>query len=133
MISVGASPGAQVSIVCPSELPAEAMKIVTAPDGWKPFVSSPLFLHSASPIAGPPERLGQLMGETTRRTKSESIVLYQSLDVGTPEGVWVQCDYGEGNEFSRTKKLPAGIKSCVVKSKKGEKTGQNELEIQCKS
>lgn len=124
--------GAEITIDCPAELPAAAMKIVAVPGGWQPFISSPLFLHSAGPIAGPPERLGQMMGETTRRTKTESTVVYGSLDIGTPDGVWFQCDYGEGNEFSLAKKLPAGTKSCVVKSKKGEKAGQNDLDIKCK-
>jgi hypothetical protein len=108
------------------------MKIVKTPRGWQPFISSPLFLHSAAPIAGPPERLGQMVGKTTRNTKTESTVEYHSLDAPYPEGVWFQCDYGEGNEFSIAKKLAPGIKSCVVTYKKGEKAGQNDLDIKCK-
>jgi hypothetical protein len=127
-----AAVGAEITIVCPAELPANAMKIVTTPHGWQPFISSPLFLHSAGPIAGPPERLGQMVGETTRKTKTESTVEYHSLDAPYPEGVWFSCDYGEGNEFSIAKKLDAGIKSCVVKYKKGDKAGQNDLDIKCK-
>lgn len=120
------------TIVCPTELPADAMKIVKSPQGWQPFISSPLYLHSAAPIFGPPERLGRIIGRTTTRPKGESTVEYDDLDSPPPEGVWFSCDYGDGNEFSIAKKLPAGIKSCVVKYRKGEKAGQNDLDIKCK-
>ena len=128
-ISVAA---AEIAIVCPTELQPEAMRIVTTPSGWQPYISSPLYLHSAAPIFGPPERLGQLRGQTIKRSKGESTVQYDGLDSPLPEGVWFSCEYGEGNQFSVAKKLPAGIKSCVVKYKKGEKAGQNDLDIKCK-
>ena len=131
-VAAGTATASETAIICPKELPAEALKIVHAPHGWQAFVSSPLYLHSAAPIAGPPERLGQMRGETKRRTKTQLTVEYHSLDAAFPEGVWFQCDYGEGNEFSLAKKLPAGIKSCVVKYRKGEKAGQNDLDIKCR-
>lgn len=123
--------GAETTITCPKELPADALKIVKAPQGWQPFISSHLYLHSAAPIAGPPQRLGQMVGVTTRSTKTESTIEYHSLDAPYPEGVWFQCDYGEGNEFSIARKLPPGLKSCVVKYRKGEKAEQNDLDIKC--
>jgi hypothetical protein len=131
-IAATAASGAEMTIVCPTELPAEAMKIVTTPRGWQPFISSPLYLHSAAPIAGPPERLGRMVGRTTKRPRGEWTVRYDDLDAPFPEGVWFSCDYGEGNEFSIAKKLDDGVKSCVVKGKKGEKSGHNYLDITCK-
>lgn len=127
-----AATGAEITIVCPTELPAEAMKIVTTPHGWRPFIASPLYLHSAAPIFGPPERLGRIIGRTTKRPNGESTVQYDDLDSPPPEGVWFSCDYGDGNQFSIAKKLDAGIKSCVVKYRKGEKAGQKDLDIKCK-
>jgi hypothetical protein len=127
-----ASNGAEMSIVCPSELPADSLKVVKNPSGWKPFISSPLYLHNAAPIAGPPERLGRLIGKTIRKTKDEWTDEYVSLDAPFPEGVWFTCDYGEGNEFSLARKLNSGIQSCIVRAKKGEKAGQFEFDIRCK-
>lgn len=124
--------GAETTITCPKELPADTLKIVEAPQGWHPFISSPLYLHSGAPIAGPPERRGQMVGVTTRSTQTESTIEYHSLNAPYPEGVWFQCDYGEGNEFSIAKKLTPGTKSCVVKYRKGEKAGQNDLDIKCR-
>lgn len=124
--------GAASKIVCPAELPADTIKIAAPPNGWQPFISSPLYLHSAAPTAGPPERLGRMVGRTTNRTRGQSTVRYDNLDAPYPDGVWFSCDYGEGNGFSVAKKLPAGIKSCVVKYKNGEKAGQMDLDIQCK-
>lgn len=123
---------AEITIVCPTELPSEALRIVTVPSGWQPYISSPLYLHSAAPIFGPPERLGQIRGQTIKHSKGEPTVQYDELDSPPPEGVWFSCEYGEGNEFSLAKKLPAGIKSCTVKYTKGEKAGQNDLDIKCK-
>lgn len=131
-MTAGASIAAELNIVCPAELPAEALKIVTPPHGWKPFVSSPLYLHNAAPIAGPPERLGRMIGRTTKKANNEWTDEYGSLDAPFPEGVWFTCDYGAGNEFSIAKKLDAGIKSCIVKGRKGEKSGQNTFDIKCK-
>jgi hypothetical protein len=127
-----AATGAEITIACPTELPREALMIATPPGGWQPFISSPLYLHSAGPIFGPPERLGQIRGRTTKRSKGESTVQYDGLDSPPPEGVWFSCEYGEGNEFTLAKTLPAGITSCVVKYKKGQKAGQNDLDIRCK-
>lgn len=124
--------GAEISLVCPTQLPAESIKIATVPEGWQPFISSPLYLHSAAPIAGPPERLGRMVGRTIKGARGESITLYGNLDAPYPEGLWLSCDYGVDNAFSIAKKLPAGVKACVVRSKKGEKAGQNDLDIKCK-
>lgn len=132
IVTANAASGVELTIVCPTELPAEAMKIVSAPPGWQSFISSPLYLHSAAPIAGPPERLGRMVGRTINRPKGEWTVVYDALDAPFPEGVWFSCDYGEGNEFSIAKKLDVGIKSCVVHGKKGGKAGQNTLDIKCK-
>ena len=127
-----AAAGAEIAIVCPTELPAEALAISAAPHGWRPFISSPMYLHSAAPIFGPPERLGRIIGRTTKHSTGESTAHYDDLASPPPEGVWFVCDYGESNQFSIAKKLPEGVHSCTVKYKKGEHGGQNDLDIKCK-
>lgn len=131
-IACTAAMGAEIIIACPAELPADALKIVKTPNGWQPFVSSPIYLHSAAPIAGPPERLGRMAGRTLKRPKGEWAVQYDDLDAPYPEGVWFSCDYGSGNEFSIARKLEPGVRSCVVRGKKGEKAEQSDLVIRCK-
>lgn len=117
-------------INCPLELPPEAMTIAERGDGWQPFVSSPLYLHDAAPIAGPPDRLGTIMGKTQKRGKAEWTETYK-LDVGYPEGVWFQCSYGVSNSHTLSIKLDNSVKSCVVKGTVGTKFGQNIFEIRC--
>jgi hypothetical protein len=131
-LATGPSVAAEQVIVCPSELPADSLKMVKIPSGWTPFITSPLYLHNAAPIAGPPERLGRMIGKTIRKTKDEWIDEYVSLDAPFPEGVWFSCDYGEGNEFSLARKLEAGTTSCVVHGRKGEKAGQYMFDVRCK-
>lgn len=127
------SPGlnaAEQIITCPLELPSDAMTIAERGDGWQPFVSSPLYLHDAGPIAGPPDRLGTIMGKMQKRGKAEWTETYK-LDVGYPEGVWFQCSYGESNSHTLSMKLDSAVKSCVIKGKVGSKFGQNIFEIRC--
>jgi hypothetical protein len=127
---LGTAPAAEEVITCPLELPAEAMKITPRNDNWKPLVTSPLYLHDAAPIAGPPERQGIIMGKMEKRHANEWTERY-NLDVGYPEGVWFQCAYGANNSHTLSKKLESSVKSCVVKGKVGTKLGQNIFEIKC--
>lgn len=118
-------------IVCPAELPTESLRLAVALKGWTPYVSAPMYLHSASPVAGPPERLGAMVGVTKQKSKTEWIDTY-TFNGKYPEGVYFTCSYGEGNQVVISKKLDASIKSCLIKGKKGEHVGQNEFEINCR-
>jgi hypothetical protein len=122
---------AEQTIVCPPELPAASLRIAAVPQGWKPFISSQLYLHDAAPIAGPPEQLGTLVGKMVKHSKTEWTDTYD-LDYPAPEGKWFMCGYGVGNEFTISKRLDDSTKSCVIKGKKGEKFGQHIFDITCK-
>lgn len=121
---------AEEVITCPLELPAEIMAITPRGDDWKPLVISPLYLHDAAPIAGPPERQGTIIGKMEKRSATEWTEHY-NLDVGYPEGVWFQCAYGANNSHTLSKKLDSSLKSCMVKGSIGTKFGQNIFEIKC--
>lgn len=123
--------GAVQQIVCPSELPEASMKVISVPPGWKSYISSPMYLHNAAPIDGPPERLGTLIGKTVKESKTAWTQKY-NLDRSFPDGKWFKCDYGMLNDFSLAKKLNDDTKECTVNGKKGEKAGQNVFEIICK-
>jgi hypothetical protein len=90
--------------------------------GWRPYVASPLYLHSVAPTDGPPEHLGQLMG---KQVKAGS-------DGRFPDGKWLQCSYGMLNEIVLSKRLDDGITSCTVMGRKGEKAGQNVFSVVCR-
>ncbi|MDP3669237.1 MAG: hypothetical protein Q8R69_06070 [Telluria sp.] len=125
-----AAMGAEQSIICPAELQPESLQFRSAPAGWMPTVSSPLYLHDAAPISGPPERLGTMVGKMVKQSKTEWTETY-SLDGVFPDGKWFKCDYGVGNEFSLSKKLDDSVKACVVKGRKGSKFGQHAFDIKC--
>ena len=129
-LSCCSAQSAEQTIVCPTELAAESVRVAVAPKGWQPYVASPLYLHSAAPVAGPPERLATIIAKT-KKSKSEWVETY-NLDVKYPEGVYFTCSYGAGNEFVISKKLSADVKSCVVKGRKGEHVGQNAFDITCR-
>src|SRR5450830_34367 len=127
----GVALAAPVIYQCPKSIAAEAVS-VTAPDSnWKPFVSSPLYLHGAAPADGPPERLGILRGEDPRKTK---VGLTQTFSLaGTyPEGKWLRCDYGTLGEVSLSRRLADAVTQCTVTTMKGSNAGENEVMIQCR-
>jgi hypothetical protein len=126
-----AASSAEQRIVCPTELPAASLGLKSPVAGWTAFISSPLYLHDAAPIAGPPERLGTLIGEMTKETKTEWAETY-SLDAPYPEGKWFKCAYGENNAFSLSQRLSDGTKECTVKGKLGSKMGQHIFDIVCR-
>lgn len=129
-ISLHAMAAAQI-IVCPAELPAEAVQITKAPTGWRSATVSPVYLHSAAPTFGPPEKLGVLIGKTVGGRGGEFAVVYTQLNFAPADGLWFSCSYGTGNEFSLARRLDARIKSCVVNYRNGAKEGQNSLDIRC--
>jgi hypothetical protein len=61
------------------------------PVGWRGYVSSPVLLHNAAPLNGPPDNLGTLMGETIKETRTAWIIRY-SLNGAFPKGKWFTCD-----------------------------------------
>jgi hypothetical protein len=116
---------------CPQMIPESSVNLVSPAPRWKPFVSSPLYLNSAAPADGPPERLGVLRGEEQKASKDGWIHKY-SLTGPYPEGKWLRCDYGPLGGISLSSRLPDEIQECTVKGKKGEHAGENIIEVWCK-
>lgn len=123
--------GEEQRIECPGEIPQASVKLTSTPPGWQTYVAAPLFLHNAAPTSGPPQDLGQMIGDTVRKSKTEWIDKY-SLEGRYPNGKWLQCDYGVLNEISLSKRLDDDTKECTISGKKGEKAGQNLFTIRCR-
>jgi len=104
---------------------------VNAPAGWQSFVASPIYLNSAAPADGPPERLGVLRGDEEKTMTSGWSHRY-ALAGPYPEGKWLRCDYGTLGEFSLAKRLPDDVRECTVSGRKGEHAGENLVEILCR-
>lgn len=115
---------------CPQSIPQASLRLEAPGQEWTPFVSSPLYLSSAAPADGPPERLGVLRGHGTVKTKTGWREKY-SLDGPYPEGKWLRCDYGSFGEVSLAKRLPDEISECTVTGTKGAHAGENQVEVWC--
>jgi hypothetical protein len=118
-------------LACPPEIPGRSMQLTDTPAGWKFYAESSLYLHSAAPMTGPPERLGHLIEDNVRQQKKQEIYTYK-LDGPFPEGKWMQCSYGTSGEVSLSKRLDDNIEACTITYRKGEKAGQNHILIACK-
>ena len=116
---------------CPQSIPETSVQLIAPDRDWKPFVSSPLYLSSAAPADGPPERLGVLREDESIKTKTGWRRKY-SLIGQYPEGKWLRCDYGSLGEASLAKRLPDETRECTVTDKKGPHAGENQVEIQCR-
>lgn len=125
-----AAQAAPTSYVCPQSIPATALHLNPPDQGWKPYISSPLYLSGAAPADGPPERLGVLRESTMTKSKSGWTQKY-TLQGGFPEGKWLRCDYGSFGEMSLAKRLPDATRECSVTGTTGEHAGENKVEVKC--
>lgn len=101
------------------------------PEEWQPFIASPLYLHAAAPMYGPPEMRGDLAEFSERRSKREWSYTYQ-LTGKFSEGKWLQCAYGENNQVTLSKRLPDDVATCTFTYRRGERAGQHDIRIACR-
>jgi hypothetical protein len=121
---------APITYGCPQSIPQASVQLVAPDQEWKSFVSSPLYLSSAAPADGPPERLGVLRENTSTKTKGGWTHRY-ALKGPYPDGKWLRCDYGAFGEMSLAKRLPDETRECTVSGKKGEHAGESRVEVRC--
>ncbi len=95
--------GATLSSVCPTSIAATSIKLDPSPAGWTAYIASPLYLNSAAPVDGPPQRQGELVPAAERKEKGQTLLVHQ-LEGPFPEGKWLQCSYGEHGQVTLSKK-----------------------------
>ena len=125
----GTAMGAQI-VECPRNLPAASIQLANAPAGWRFFAESPLYLHAAEPMTGPPEQLGHLIEDSMKNSKDEWTYTY-TLDGPFPDGKWLQCSYGAHSELTLSTRLNDATKRCTISYRKGKKAEQREIRIRC--
>lgn len=116
---------------CPSSIAEKSIQLVDTPKGWTTFTGSPLYLHGAAPLDGPPEKLGELSDYKQSGGKHELAYTYR-LDGKFPDGKWLSCTYGESDQVTLARQLPDDTNVCVITSRKGKHVGQNDIKIDCK-
>lgn len=119
------------SMQCPVSIPQHAIQLAGTPPGWGAYVGSPLYLHSAAPMSGPPEQLGELSDFRQTRMKNGWIDAYQ-LDGKFPQGKWLACRYGGTGQLTLSRRLDDSITACTFSYRKGEHAGQNSIAIMCR-
>jgi hypothetical protein len=127
--SANGAPGIQ-HIECPASISGSSVQLTNPPQGWKLFVPDSLYLHSAAPIDGPPEQLGDLADFSERRHGKESSYTYR-LDSNFPDGKWIKCSYGVNGEVTLSKRIDDNTTQCTFVYRKGVKAGQNDIRIAC--
>lgn len=121
---------AAASIECPTEIPRQSVRLEQVPPGWQFYADSPLYLHSAAPMLGPPAMRAHLVPDSERHKSGEWGKTYD-LEGGSSEGKWVQCAYGVHGEITLSKRIDDATRACTVTYRKGEKAGQNHIDVQC--
>lgn len=130
-MAIAASRDTPISAACPLSVQEKSVHLVDIPSGWTPFVSSPLYLHGAAPMDGPPERLGELADFTQKGTKNQWTYTYQ-LKGKFPDGKWLACTYGESDQITLSKRLDDNVHACTFTYRRGKYVGQNDIAIDCK-
>lgn len=119
------------TLQCPALIPASAIQLSDTPADWLPYVASPLYLHAAAPMSGPPEMKGDLADFKESRSKKEWSYTY-ALEGTFPQGKWLQCTYGERNQVTLSRRLPDDTQQCKFTYRKGAKAGQHDITILCR-
>lgn len=119
------------ALECPELISPSSIRVTDTGAEWAPYVASPLHLHAAAPMYGPPEMKGDLADFKEMRSKNEWSYTY-TLDGAVPEGKWLQCAYGEHNQVTLSRRLPDETAACKFTYRKGLKAGQHAIQIQCK-
>lgn len=128
MTTIHAAAAVEIRLVCPAELPDNALRTGTSVDGWRPYKSRPLLLHSAAPTGGPPEEQADLASFTTVTTKTARIDTYD-LAPPHPGGIWIKCGYGALNEITLHQQLDDRIRQCRITT---SKAAPPVIDILCK-
>ena len=115
---------------CPTSISEKSIRLVDTPTGWATFAGSPLYLHGAAPMNGPPEQLGELADYQQTAGKQGPTYTYH-LDGKFPDGKWLACTYGESNQVTLSKRLDDSVQVCRFKYRKGKHVGQNDVAISC--
>jgi hypothetical protein len=115
---------------CPPSISERSVRLADTPQGWTPYVGSPLYLHGATPMNGPPINLGELSDFTQKRGKNAWTYTYQ-LNGKFPDGKWLACTYGESDQLTLSRRLDDGVQACTFTYRKGKYAGQNEIAIRC--
>ena len=116
---------------CPPSIAQRSIQLTDTPPGWNKFVGSPLYLHDAAPISGPPEQLGELSDFRQKRVKNGWTHIYQ-LDGKFPEGKWLACRYGGTGQVTLAKRLDDSVESCTFTYQQGEHVGEKKIAIMCR-
>src|SRR5665647_3450789 len=105
---------------CPAELAQASVRLIEMPDGWTPYIASPIYLHSAGMASGPPGAFANLRGEATvHKNKNEWSKTFK-LDGEHPYGNWIECGYGEYNQIKLSRRIDDRAKECTMTYRTGE-------------
>lgn len=122
---------AAASTECPAEITKNSIKLEQVPSGWQFYADSPLYLNSAAPMLGPPELRAHLVPDSEHHKSGEWSNTYD-LEGESSDGKWIQCAYGVHGEITLSKRIDDNTLACTVTYRKGEKAGQNRVEVKCR-
>lgn len=130
-ISCLQSAASAAPVACPVSIPQGSLQLADVPQGWTSYVGSPLYLHAAAPMNGPPEQLGELSDFRQKRLKKGWVDTYR-LDGKFPEGKWLACRYGGTDQLTLAMRLDDSIDSCTFTYRQGEHVGERNIAILCR-
>lgn len=131
MASMALTLHAETTPACPTAIQPESIQLNAIPAGWTSYVAAPLYLHSAAPMDGPPEELGELAGFRQEKIPGGWRHRYD-LDIVFPHGKWLVCRYGASGHVTLARKLDDSFRTCSFSYRKGEHVGENRISITCK-
>jgi hypothetical protein len=113
---------------CLPEIPVSAVQVAPGAE-WTVYLDRPFYLSAARMSSGPPERLAVLRGMEVRgRPKARA---YPFDEVGFPQGMWLDCLYGEGGEILISQKVEGTFRQCLIEELKRKRPDQARIQVTC--
>lgn len=132
--TLGSAPvfAARQRLECPPQIPETAIQVNAKFQGWRSFTAAPLYLNTAGPAGGPPEKTAQLVEtSSTYKPGTTAWVDTYTLAGAFPEGKWFECRYGTLNQVVLARPIEASTSRCRLSYRKGAKAGQNDITVLC--
>lgn len=110
---------ASITVECPAEFSASAIKFNEAAPGWTPYAPSSLHVSSGDLMYGPPASHLLAKPATYRQHKDRDVATWDLKDQPTTPK-WLTCGYGAAGEVTLSRQLPSDLKECTVTAYKDQ-------------
>lgn len=120
---------AEHDVECPPLLTPEVLQVSGLPSGFTAYIPFGLRLNAAGAMDGPPSLMGILQEDPKSSQKKTTWSFKGGKDI-YPDGKWMACYYGGGNEIVISRRINDSTSECTV-NYATTKLGIKDIKVRC--